>query len=75
MLHTTMIVKLVVVVKPLSTEAAQGVTFEAGLIRGTRLVVTAAHMFLKLAVGEELVLVGEDLLVSGTQVAHAFFVD
>lgn len=47
-------------------------SFEACLVRGTRLVVAVSHVLLQFLIREEFVLVCEDLLVPGAKVAHAF---
>lgn len=70
-LHAAVLKQLVVVVEALAAETAERVALEARLVGGTRLVVTVAHVPLKLLIREELMLVGEDLLVAGAQVAHA----
>jgi hypothetical protein len=47
MLHPAMLVQLVVVVKPLSTEPTQGVTLEACLVCRAGLVVSMTHVLLQ----------------------------
>lgn len=69
-----MLVQLIVVVKSLAAEAAWGVALEAGLVSRTRLVVAVHHMLLQLLFGKELMFVGKNALVPGTQVTHAFAV-
>lgn len=69
------LVELVAVVEALAAEGAQGVALEAGLVDRAGLVVAVPHMSLQLLVGEQLVLVGEDLLVARAEVAHLAVVD
>lgn len=71
----TVLVQLVVVVETGAAEPAHGVALEAGLVGGAGQVVAHLHVLLELLVGEQLVLVGEDLLVPGAQVAHLLVVD
>lgn len=48
---------------------------KTSLINGTRFIITAFHVLLVLFVGEELMLVGKDLLVPRAQIAHLLMVD
>jgi hypothetical protein len=73
-LHAAMVVELVVIVKAFAAEAAHRMALETSLIGCAGLVVAATHMLLKLAIGKELVLVRENLLVTGTEIAHSFLV-
>lgn len=73
-LHATMLVQLVVVIESLTTEATEGMPLESALVCGSGLVVAMAHVLLELAVGEELMLVSEDLFATGAEIAHAFAV-
>lgn len=70
----TVLVQLVIVVKALAAEGAQRMAPEAGLMLVAGAVVAVGHVAVKLLVAEQLVLVGEDLLVPGAQVAHLFLV-
>lgn len=65
-LLSTMIVKLVVTVKSLLTKTTFRMSFEARLIYRARVVITIFFVFSQFAKREKFVLVGEDLLVSGT---------
>lgn len=73
-LHPAMLVELVVIVKSLPAETTEGMALETGLIRGTGFVVTTLHVLVQFLVGEQFVLVREDLFVSSAKVAHAFMV-
>jgi hypothetical protein len=75
MLFTAMCKELVVAVESLSTETTFWVAFEPALINGARIVIAKFLMPLQFLVGEQLMLVGEDLLVPRTQVAHDFLVN
>lgn len=70
MLFAAMVEELVVIVEARSAEPAEGMAFETSLVDCARLVVTVSHVLLKFLIGEEFVLVGEKLLVAGTQIAH-----
>lgn len=74
MLHAAVLKQLVVVVEALAAETAQRVALEARLISGAGLVVAMAHVLLQLLIAEELMLVGEDLFVTGAEIAHALVV-
>lgn len=65
-----MCVKLVVSVEALPTEAALRVTLETTLIDSARVVVAELLVLSELSKREELVFVGEDFLVSRTQIAR-----
>lgn len=71
-LVSAMCVKFVIAVEALSTEAAFGMTFEPTLIHRSRVIVAKFLMLLQLRDREQLMLVGEDLLVPGTEIAHDF---
>ena len=71
---TAMRIQLVIAVKPLPTEPTLWMTFEAALIYGARVVVAELFVPAKISGCEQLMLVGEDLLVAGTEVAHHFVV-
>ena len=66
----TMHIELVVAVETLSTEATLRVSLESTLIDSPWIIVPELLMFSELANREELVLMGEDLLVPCTEVAH-----
>jgi hypothetical protein len=70
-----MVVELVGVVEARAAEAAQWVSLETGLVNGSRLVVAFAHVVLQFLVGEQLVLVRKDLLVTSAEVTHLLVVD
>ena len=65
-----MCVKLVVSVEALTTEAALRMTLETTLIDSARVVVAELLVLSQLSKREELVFVGEDFLVSRTQIAR-----
>lgn len=69
-LLSTMCVQLVVAVEALATEAALRVALETTLINSARVVVAELLVLSKLGKGEELVFVGENLLIPRTQVAR-----
>lgn len=69
-LLTAVFVELIVIVEARAAEAAQRMALEAGLVDGAWSVVAVSHVPLELLVCKQLVLVGEDLLVAGAQVAH-----
>jgi len=70
MLIPTMCIELVIAVETLSTEATLGMTLESTLIDGARVIVTEFLVLAKFADSEELMLMGEDLLVPRTEVAQ-----
>lgn len=70
MLIPTMRIELVVAVEALSTEATLGMTLESALIDRPRIIVTELFVLAKFTDSEELMLMGENLLVSRTKVAH-----
>jgi hypothetical protein len=74
-LHAAVVVELVVVVKAFAAKAAHRMALEAGLIGRAGLVIAATHVLLELAISEQLVLVRENLLITGTEIAHSFLVD
>ena len=65
-----MCVQLVVSIEALPTEAALRVTLETTLIDSARVVVAELLVLSQLSKREELVFVGEDFLVSRTQIAR-----
>lgn len=69
-LVATMCVQLVVSVKALTTETALGVPFEAALIDRTGVIVAELLMLPILWVCEKLVFVGEDFLVTCTEITR-----
>lgn len=71
-LVSAMCIEFVVAVEALSTEAAFGMTFEPTLIHRSRVIVAKFLMLLQFWDREQLMLVGEDLFVPGTEVAHDF---
>lgn len=71
----TMCVELVVTIEALSAETALGVALETGLVYCTGVVVAVLLMLAKLGRGKKLMLVGEDLLVAGAQIAHGLVMD
>lgn len=73
-LHAAVLKQLVVVIEALATEAAERVALETRLVSGAGLVVAVAHVLLQLLIAEELMLVGEDLLVTSAEIAHALVV-
>lgn len=66
----TMLVQLVAVVETLPAEGTEGVAFEARLVNCSGAIVAVAHVPLELLFRKELMLVCEDLLVAGTEIAH-----
>jgi hypothetical protein len=68
----TMRVKLVVSVKSLATEATFRVSLEAALIDRSGVIVAKLLMLPQLGIGEQLVLVGEDFLVSGAEITRMY---
>lgn len=65
-----MLVKLVAIIEALAAESAQGMALESSLVHCTRAVVSVAHVFLKLLLSEELVLMCKHFLVAGAKVTH-----
>jgi hypothetical protein len=63
-------VEFVVSIEPLFAKAAFGMAFESRLVDSTWIIVSELLMFSKLTKGEQLMLVCENLLVSGAEVAH-----
>ena len=70
---TAVDVQLIIAVEALATEAALGVALETGLVAGV--VVAELLVSAQLGGSEKIVLVGEHLLVAGTEVAHLLVVD
>ena len=68
----TMRIELIVAVEPLSTETTLGMPLEAALIDGPWIIISELLVLTELTNRKELVLVGEDLLVSCTEIAHDF---
>lgn len=66
MFISTMCVELVITIEPLHTKSTLGMPLESTLIYGTRIVVAKLLMFPKLLRGEQLMFMGEDLLVPRT---------
>ncbi len=71
----TVFIQLVVVVKTLAAEATERMASETCLVQRSWLVVAVAHVFLQLLICEELVLVGEDFLVTRAEVTHLLMVN
>lgn len=71
-LVSAMRVEFVIAVEALSTEPTFGMTFEPTLVHSSRIIVAEFLMLLQLRDCEQLMLVGEDLLVPGTQITHDF---
>lgn len=67
----TMDVEFIIAIETLSTKATFRVPLESALIDSSRVVVAELFMFSQLGYCEQLMLVGKDLLVPGTQVAHS----
>lgn len=67
-----MSVEFVIPIEALTAKAAFGMTFEAALIDGSRIVIAKLFMSLQFGDGKQLMLVGEDLLTPGTQITHDF---
>lgn len=68
MLVTAVCIQFVISVESLATETTFGVTSETTLVNSTGDVISVFLVFPQLRHGEEFVLVGEDLLVSSTQI-------
>jgi hypothetical protein len=75
MLLPTMHIELIIAIKSLSTEAAQRVSLETTLILSSRVVVSISHMLLQFLVRKQVVLMGEDFLMSCAEIAHLLVVD
>lgn len=70
MLVSTMHVEFIIAVEALTAEAAFGMTFESTLVYSSRIIVAKLFVFLQLGYGKQLMLVGEDFLIPGTEIAH-----
>lgn len=75
MLVTTMLVEFIVIVESLTAEAAKGMTLETCLVDGTGSIITTSHMLLQLFILEKFMFMGENFLVSSTEVAHLLMMD
>jgi hypothetical protein len=73
-LAAAVLVQLVVVVKPLSTESAERMTLEPGS-NPLLVLIAVPHVLLQLLFGVHVMLVGKDLLVPSAEVAHLLVVD
>lgn len=73
-LVAAMLIQLIVVVESLAAETTQRVSLESRLVCGSRLIISVSHVLLQLLVGEQLVLMCEDPLVTSAQITHALFV-
>lgn len=69
-LAPAVLVKFIAVVEALTAKVAKRVSLETGLVHGTRLVVTFAHVLAEFLIREHLMLVCENLFVPGAEVAH-----
>lgn len=67
-LISTVCVEFIIAVETLAAEAAFWVSFETALVNGTWLIVAVLLVLSQLCMGEQSVLVGEDLLVSCTEI-------
>jgi hypothetical protein len=69
MLVSAVSVELVIPVETYPTKSAFGVAFETALVNCTGVVISKLLMLAQLGHGEQLMLVGENLLVPSTQIA------
>jgi hypothetical protein len=74
-LVATVRVELVVTVESLSTKPTLGVALEPALVDGPGVVVTELLVLAEFALSEELMFVGEDLLVASTEITQHFVMD
>lgn len=67
-------IQLIISIESLSTEAAKWMTLEARLIHCSWVIVSLAHMFLQVLIGEQRKLVCKDLLVPRAEITHLLVV-
>lgn len=70
----TMSVEFVVTIKALFAKSAFRMTFEAGLVDCTWIVIAKSFVLAEFGVREKLVLMGKDFLVPSTKITHHLFV-